>query len=61
MDYGGGVRDYWGYCHYSQIKDFYDSLRNRKKPAITGEDAEKTQRLVWAIYESSRKNKKVYL
>ena len=61
IDYGDGVRDYWGYCHYNQIKDFYDSLRAGKKPAITGEDALKTQELVWAIYESSRRNKRVYL
>lgn len=61
IDYGGGVRDYWGYCHYNQIKDFYDSLRAGKKPAITGEDALKTQELVWAIYESSKRNKRVYL
>ena len=61
IDYCGGVRDYWGYCHYNQIKDFYDSLGTGKKPAITGEDALKTQELVHAIYESSRKDSKVYL
>ena len=61
IDYGDGVRDYWGYCHYNQIKDFYDSLRTGKKPAITGEDALKTQELVWAIYESAKKNRRVYI
>lgn len=61
IDYGDGVRDYWGYCHYNQIKDFYDSLRKLKKPAITGEDAFRTQELVWAIYESSRRGKRIYL
>lgn len=61
IDYGDGVRDYWGYCHYKQIKDFYDSLRAGRKPAIVGEDAIKTQELVWAIYESSRRNARVYL
>jgi len=61
IDYGDGVRDYWGYCHYNQIKDFYEALRNKRKPAITGEDALKTQELVWAIYESSRRGRKVYL
>ncbi len=61
IDYGNGVRDYWGYCHYSQIKDFYEALRRRKRPAITAEDAKKTQELVWAIYESSRRNKRIYL
>ena len=61
IDYGDGVRDYWGYCHYNQIKDFYDSLRKGKKPAITGEDAFKTQELVWAIYESSARKRRIYL
>jgi predicted dehydrogenase len=61
IDYGDGVRDYWGYCHYNQIKDFYESLRSGKKPAIMLEDAYKTQQLVWAIYESSKRGKKIYL
>jgi len=61
INYGGGVKSYWGYCHYNQIKDYYDSLRAGRKPAITGEDALKTQELVWAIYESSKRNAKVYL
>jgi len=61
IDYGDGVKDYWGYCHYNQIKDYYDSLKAGRKPAITGEDALKTQQLVWAIYESSRRRKRVYL
>lgn len=61
IDYGNGVRGYWGYCHYNQIRDFYDAIRNRRQPAITGEDAFKTQKLVWAIYESSRRKKRVYL
>ncbi len=61
IDYGDGVRDYWGYCHFNQIKDFYEALRGRKQLAITAEDAKKTQELVWAIYESSRRNKRIYL
>jgi predicted dehydrogenase len=61
IDYGGGVRDYWGYSHFNQIRDFYDSLRAGRKPAITVEDAFKTQRLVDAIYESSRRGKRIYL
>ena len=61
IDYGDGVRDYWGYCHYNQIKDFYEALRAGKQPAITAEDALRTQRLVWAVYESSKQNRKVYL
>lgn len=61
IDYGDGVRDYWGYCHYNQIANFYNSLRKKRQPPVTGEDALKTQKLVWAIYESSRRGKRVYL
>lgn len=61
MDYGDGVRNYWGYCHFNQIRDFYGALGKGRKPAITGEDALKTQELVWAIYESSKRNRRVYL
>lgn len=61
IDYGDGVRDYWGYCHFNQIRDFYAALRDKRKPAVTGEDALKTQELVWAIYESSRRKGRVYL
>jgi predicted dehydrogenase len=61
IDYGDGVRDYWGVAHCNQIRDFYDSLRAGRPPAITGEDALKTQELVSAIYESSTIGKKVYL
>ncbi|MFA6079605.1 MAG: Gfo/Idh/MocA family oxidoreductase [Candidatus Omnitrophota bacterium] len=61
IDYGNGVKSYWGYCHYNEIKDYYDSLSKGKKPAVTAEDAKKTQDLVWAIYESSKRNKRIYL
>jgi len=61
IDYGDGVRDYWGFCHYNQISDFYDALRQKRPPAVTAEDAKKTQDLVWAIYESSRRKTKIYL
>jgi predicted dehydrogenase len=61
IDYGDGVKDYWGYCHFNQIKDFYRSLSQAKKPQVSAEDAFETQRLVWAIYESSRRRKRVYL
>lgn len=61
IDYGDGAKDYWGDCHYYQIREFYGALRAGRKPAITGSDALKTQELVEAIYESSRRNKRVYL
>ncbi len=61
IDYGDGVRDYWGYCHFNEIREFYRSLAAGKKPAVTAEDAKKTQDLIWAIYESSKRGKKIYL
>ncbi len=61
IDYGDGTRDYWGYCHYNQIADFYNSLRKKRQPLVTGEDALKTQKLVWAIYESSKRKKRIHL
>lgn len=61
IDYGAESRDYWGSCHYSQIKDFYACLRKGKPPAVIGEDALKTQELIWAIYESSRRTRRINL
>lgn len=61
IDYGNGVRDYWGYCHYNQIADFYDALRQKRRPAVLPEDALKTQELVSAIYDSSKRNKRIYI
>lgn len=60
IDYGDGVKDYWGYCHFTQIKDFYDAFNGRKSLEIKPEDSLVTQKLVWAIYESSRLKKKIY-
>ena len=61
IDYGDGVRDYWGYCHFHQIRDFYEALRVKRQPAVTAADAAKTQKLVWAIYESSKRGKRIFL
>ncbi len=59
IDYGDGIKDYWGYCHYSQIKEFYEALRFARPPAVDGLEGFKTQEIVWAIYESSRKKRPV--
>ena len=61
IDYGDGRKDYWGYCHYKQIKEFYDALRRKREPAVNGAEGLKTQEIVWAIYESSRRRKRIYL
>ena len=60
IDYGDGVKDYWGRCHVLQIEDYYKSLRKNKKPFIDGREGKKTQDLVWAIYKSARTNRKIY-
>ena len=61
IDYGPGARSYWGSCHFHQIREFYEALRAGRKPAVTAEDAARTQALVAAIYESSRLRQRVYL
>ncbi len=61
INYGHGVKSYWGVCHFNLIKNFYNSIHKNQPPYVTGEDAKKTQDLIWAIYESSKKNKRIYL
>jgi len=61
IDYGDGVKDYWGVSHSNQIREYYDALRHSREPAVNGIDGLKTQEMVRAIYESSRRRKKIYL
>jgi UDP-N-acetyl-2-amino-2-deoxyglucuronate dehydrogenase len=61
VDYGEGVKFYWGVSHMKQIKDFYESLAAGCAPAIDGREALKTQELVAAVYESGKNHKRVYL
>ncbi|MFA5411557.1 MAG: Gfo/Idh/MocA family oxidoreductase [Candidatus Omnitrophota bacterium] len=60
IDYGRGRKDYWGYCHWIQIKKFYQALRRGEQPEVSGEDALKTQEIIWNIYKSARLGKRVY-
>lgn len=60
IDYGRGRKDYWGYCHCIQIRNFYQSLKEGRQPEINGEEALKTQEIVWNIYKSARLNKRIY-
>ncbi len=59
MDYGEGVKSYWGVSHLKQIKDFYEALTNGKSPAIDGKEARKTQQMISAIYQSGKERKRV--
>jgi predicted dehydrogenase len=60
IDYGKGRKDYWGFCHWLQIKDFYRALKEGRQPQVSAEDALRTQALVWNIYKSARLGKRVY-
>jgi len=61
IDYGKGRRDYWGFCHCIQIKEFYRALSVNRQPQVSGEDALRTQEVVWAIYKSAREGRRIYL
>ena len=61
IDYGKGVKDYWGICHWHLVKDFYKALSENHQPSVNADEGKKTQDLVWAIYKSSQTKRKVYL
>ena len=61
INYGKGVKDYWGFCHFTQIKEFYIRLRQGKEPPVNGLEAKKTLEIVGNIYKSARLGKRIYL
>jgi len=44
-----------------QIKEFYRALQQGRQPEIDGTEGLKTQKAVWAIYQSARTGKRIYL
>ena len=60
IDYGDGRKDYWGYCHWIQIKKFYQALKKGRQPEVSAEEAIKTQKIIWNIYKSARMGKRIY-
>lgn len=60
IDYGKGRKDYWGYCHWIQIKEFYKALREGRQPEVSPEEALKTQQIIWNIYKSARLGRRIY-
>jgi len=60
INYGRGVKDYWGFCHFIQIKEFYSALRKGRDPEINGIEAKKTLKVVSSIYKSAKEGKRVY-
>jgi len=61
IDYGENRKDYWGFCHWIQIKKFYQALKKGEQPEANGEEALLTQRIVWNIYKSARENRRIRL
>lgn len=60
IDYGENRRDYWGFCHWIQIREFYKALRQNRSPEVNGEEALRTQRIIWRIYKSARQHRRIY-
>lgn len=61
IDYGEGVKHYWGVSHSKQIKEFYADLAAGRTPAIDGREALKTQEMIAGVYRSGKENKRVFL
>ena len=60
IDYGGKRKDYWGFCHWIQIKEFYQALKQNRQPEVSGEEALKTQMIIWNIYKAARQGRRIY-
>ncbi len=56
-----GLKDYWGFQHYDQILDFYNSITEKRAPSINCTDAYETQKIICGIYESAKTGKKIEL
>ena len=62
FNYGNGAKSYWGVSHVKQINNFYDVLEGKKELLdIPVEEALKTQEMIAAIYESGKKQQKIFL
>ena len=52
-EYEGG-KDYWGFQHIRQIRQFYNALLKKEPLEISGEEALKTHRLIMDIYKMGK-------
>lgn len=59
IEYEGG-KDYWGFQHIKQIRQFYRSVLGLESLEISGREALKIQHLICAMYESGKTKKPVY-
>ena len=50
VDVKGG-KDYWGFQHIRQIRQFYNAVLKKEPLDISGEEALKTHRLIMEIYK----------
>lgn len=51
--YEGG-KDYWGFQHVRQIRQFYNSVLGKEELEISGEEALKSHKLIMQIYKIGR-------
>jgi UDP-N-acetyl-2-amino-2-deoxyglucuronate dehydrogenase len=61
INYGNGVKDYWGVCHSIAIKRFYEAIINNTPVEINEDEGLETQWLIEAIYESGRVRKRIFM
>ena len=52
-EYEGG-KDYWGFQHIRQIRQFYNAVLKKEALEISGEEALKTHRLIMEIYKMGK-------
>lgn len=50
--YSGG-KDYWGFQHAVQIRQFYNALIGKEELEISGKEALKTQKIICDIYKNN--------
>ena len=52
MKYKG--KDYWGFQHIRQIRQFYNAVLGQEELEISGKEALKTHRLIMEIYKTGK-------
>lgn len=59
---GNLKKTYWGTTHITQISEFYEYVENKRTSfLVDGEEGMKIQKLVEGIYESAKKQSRIYL
>ena len=48
-----GGKEYWGFKHNVQIRQFYNAVQGKEPLEISGEEALKIQRIICSIYENN--------